>query len=59
MKSSPRYFARQVLEDLERKMLFVAGPRQVGRGLRYLKARFPDAAARQFALHGERDQCDA
>lgn len=31
MNSSPRYLADQVLADLRRKMVFVAGPRQVGK----------------------------
>ena len=31
MKTSPRYLADQVLADLRRKMVFVAGPRQVGK----------------------------
>lgn len=31
MKSAPRYLAKQVLADLKEKMVFVAGPRQVGK----------------------------
>lgn len=31
MAVSLRYLAQQVREDLERKMVFVAGPRQVGK----------------------------
>ena len=31
MAETPRYLAAQVLSDLERKMAFVAGPRQVGK----------------------------
>ena len=31
MVETPRYLAAQVLSDLERKMVFVAGPRQVGK----------------------------
>lgn len=31
MKPRPRYLASQILRDLDRKMVFVAGPRQVGK----------------------------
>ncbi len=31
MDASPRYLADQILADLKRKMVFVAGPRQVGK----------------------------
>lgn len=31
MKTARRYLSEQVLQDLERKMVFVAGPRQVGK----------------------------
>ncbi len=31
MAETPRYLAGQILADLDRKMVFVAGPRQVGK----------------------------
>ena len=31
MPTTDRYLTRQVLADLDRKMVFVAGPRQVGK----------------------------
>lgn len=46
-----------VLEDRKPLMLVECkiADRDIDRGLRYLKARFPTADARQIALHGERD----
>ena len=41
MESAPRYLEAQVLRDLGRKMVFVAGPRQVGKTTMAL--RLPDA----------------
>ena len=43
MAVSPRYLATQVRQDLERKMVFVAGPRQVGKTT--LARNLPDADA--------------
>lgn len=43
MSGSPRYLAPQVLSDLKRKMVFVAGPRQVGKTT--LARSLPGAAA--------------
>lgn len=31
MATKPRYLATQIQADLKRKMVFVAGPRQVGK----------------------------
>jgi hypothetical protein len=46
-----------VLEDRDPLMLVECklADRDIDRGLRYLKARFPNADARQIALYGERD----
>ena len=43
MDASPRYLADQILADLKRKMVFVAGPRQVGKTT--LALSLPDARA--------------
>ena len=50
-----------VLEDRNPLMLVECklADRDIDRGLRYLKARFPSADARQIALHGERDYVTA
>lgn len=66
MAVSPRYLAPQVREDLERKMVFVAGPRQVGKTT--LAQSLPDADAgylnwdvaadREHILRGELPDAD-
>ena len=43
MGTTSRYLEAQVIRDLERKMVFVAGPRQVGKTT--LARRLPDAAS--------------
>ena len=66
MAVSPRYLAPQVREDLERKMVFLAGPRQVGKTT--LAQSLPDADAgylnwdvaadREHILRGELPDAD-
>ena len=52
MDYTPRYLAEQVSRDLERKMVFVAGPRQVGKTT---LARRPPGA-RQGYLNGDAEE---
>jgi len=50
-----RYLFEQILKGLQRKMVFITGPRQVGKT--YLSKRFDDAEFIQLVhnLHNEED----